>query len=185
MAEQTPSSGTPNNYAPPKSRVADVAAGALQKAGRGQRLLAVLVDGLIYGVLMIPMFVGMWPALVASAQSGQRGGGAAAAAMLAGAGTGAIISGVLILALWIFTGYLVHKNGQTIGKKLLGIKVLRSDGSRASLGRIFWLRNVVAALPGAIPIVGGIYSLLDSLLIFRDSRQCIHDNIADTIVAQA
>jgi uncharacterized RDD family membrane protein YckC len=30
-----------------------------------------------------------------------------------------------------------------------------------------------------------LYGLIDSLLIFRESRRCLHDNIADTIVVKA
>jgi uncharacterized RDD family membrane protein YckC len=95
------------------------------------------------------------------------------------------IAGLLAFAgfiVWVvFTIMYVARNGQTIAKKWLGIKVVRTDGSQASLGRIFWLRNVVNALLGIIPL----YGLIDVLLIFSDSRQCIHDKIADTIVVVA
>ena len=80
---------------------------------------------------------------------------------------------------------LVKRNGQTIGKKLAGIKVVRSDGSKASLGRIFWLRNIVNAIPSAIPFLGSLYGLVDHLFIFGDKRQCLHDKIADTVVVTA
>ena len=36
--------------------------------------------------------------------------------------------------------------GQSIAKKMLGIKVVRTDGSPVSLGRLIWLRNVVNGL---------------------------------------
>ena len=36
-----------------------------------------------------------------------------------------------------------------------------------------------------VPLVGWMYGLLDVLMIFRDSRKCLHDNIADTIVVKA
>jgi uncharacterized RDD family membrane protein YckC len=67
----------------------------------------------------------------------------------------------------------------------VGIKVVRSDRSHASLGRIFWLRNVVNWIPSAIPYLGNIYGLVDALFIFSESRQCVHDKIADTIVVKA
>jgi uncharacterized RDD family membrane protein YckC len=71
----------------------------------------------------------------------------------------------------------------------VGIKVARKDGSRASLGRIFWLRNVVNTLVGMVllivPFVGGLYSLIDALMIFGEQRRCCHDYIADTIVIRA
>jgi uncharacterized RDD family membrane protein YckC len=79
----------------------------------------------------------------------------------------------------------VKRNGQTIAKKWLGIKVVRSDGSPASVGRIFWLRNVVNAIPGFIPLLGAVYSLVDHCLIFGERRRCLHDLIADTQVVMA
>jgi len=36
-----------------------------------------------------------------------------------------------------------------------------------------------------VPGIGQIYSIVDALLIFRQSRKCLHDNIADTIVVKA
>jgi uncharacterized RDD family membrane protein YckC len=63
--------------------------------------------------------------------------------------------------------------------------VVRRDGSRASLGRIFWLRNFVNGIPGAIPVIGYVYFLVDSLFIFGARRRCIHDLIAGTIVINA
>ena len=90
------------------------------------------------------------------------------------------------LAVWgWFTIRYVVQNGQSIAKKIVGIKVARSDGSRASLGRIFWLRNVVNAIPSIIPFLGYLYMIVDHLFIFGSKRQCLHDKIADTIVIKA
>jgi len=72
-----------------------------------------------------------------------------------------------------------------VGKRALGIRIVRSSGERASLGRIFALRYLPVTLLGAIPYLGPVFSLVDILLIFRDSRQCLHDQIADTIVVKA
>ena len=85
----------------------------------------------------------------------------------------------------VFFGYWTYMesryNGQSIGKKLLGIKVVRSDGSAVSLARLIWLRNVVNWVIHVVPF----YGLVDSLFIFGESRQCLHDKIADTIVVKA
>ena len=62
-------------------------------------------------------------------------------------GVGGLLTLVAVIGWAIYTIHLVKRNSQTIGKKLVGIKVVRSDGSHASLGRIFWLRNVVNAHP--------------------------------------
>jgi uncharacterized RDD family membrane protein YckC len=99
-------------------------------------------------------------------------------AIVVAGGVGAIL-GLTVWA-WLTIKY-VRANGQSIGKKLVRIKVIRSDGSPVSLGRLFWLRNVVNSLLSLIPL----YGLIDPLFIFGESRQCLHDKIADTVVMKA
>jgi uncharacterized RDD family membrane protein YckC len=81
---------------------------------------------------------------------------------------------------WLTITYM-NRNGQSIAKKMLGIKVVRRDGARASLARLIWLRNVLNWFISIVPL----YGLLDSLFIFGEARQCLHDKIADTIVIKA
>lgn len=175
---------TPNPYAPPTAPVRDIGSqdGQAEPGGRGARLGAVILDGIIASILIyVPLGIGV--AFSGGSMPPVTDTLAFYAALLTGAGAVFALVGFLIWA--GVTGYLVHKNGQTPGKKLLGIKVVRTDGSRASLGRIFWLRNVVMVLLSIIPVAGMILSLVDSLLIFRESRQCLHDQIAGTIVVKA
>ena len=68
---------------------------------------------------------------------------------------------------------------------MLGIKVVRTDGSRASFPRILFLRNILNLLIMVVPLIGGIYALVDPLMIFGGARRCAHDHIADTIVIRA
>ena len=173
----TVSPNQPNPYAPPQADVGDATEHDAQAelAGRGERLGAVILDSIIAAVLIgVPLLVGM-------------NFDAAAAGNWEGAFSpvGAVLCGIGALVYIAITAYLVYKNGQTIGKKIVGIKVVRTDRSRASVARIFWLRNFVNGLPGAIPYVGNLYQLVDALFIFSESRQCIHDKIADTVVVKA
>jgi uncharacterized RDD family membrane protein YckC len=94
------------------------------------------------------------------------------------AGVVAVVS--FIVWCWLTITYM-KRNGQSIAKKLLGIKVVRTDGSPVSLGRLFWLRNVVNGLISIVPL----YGFVDGLFIFGESRQCLHDRLADTIVVKA
>lgn len=64
----------------------------------------------------------------------------------------------------------------------MNVKIIRTDGSRAGLTRIFFLRMFVPGLIGGIPVVGMIFSIVDPLFIFQESRRCVHDLIADTVV---
>ncbi len=145
------------------------AATELELAGRGTRLGAAIIDGLLFGV------AGIIAAIAIPATQGSRTGSMLALLMVCAVIIGMIAANIVFL----------HRNGQTLGKKILGIKVVRSDGERVSLLRFFFLRFLPVGLLGAIPLVGYFISLLDALLIFRTSHQCLHDNIADTIVVLA
>ena len=165
-----------NPYQAPIAHVEDVNDNEdSELAERGTRLGAVLLDGLIF---LVPGLFAIVPAMMISKQGN-------AAAM----GTGAMIAisvGLLgVLALLIINFVMLHRTAQTIGKRLLGVKIVRIDGSRAGLTRIFFLRMFVPGLIGGIPFVGMIFSIVDPLFIFQESRRCVHDLIADTVVIKA
>jgi uncharacterized RDD family membrane protein YckC len=65
------------------------------------------------------------------------------------------------------------------------IKDVRTDGSRASFGRIFGLRYLVNTRLTMVLRLGGLYGLVDVLMIFGSAKRCCHDYIADTIVVRA
>jgi uncharacterized RDD family membrane protein YckC len=176
---------TPNNYAPPQSVVADISSVDVpfEKATRLSRLGAVIVDGLIFTIPFIPSYSVALRSMVTT-RSLARNYLVFWTAM-AGSGPWFYIASLINLVLLAVTIVLVYRNAQTIGKKLLGIKVARTDGSRASLARIFWLRNVVNTVITMVPFVGPLYSLVDICMIFGEQRRCCHDYIADTIVIRA
>ena len=167
-----------NPYAPPRAAVQDFAAapGQLMPADRGTRLGAQILDSLIFAAMVYLPFV---VAMVASV-------GIASPTMLENDVPQVFgIAGLIALVgfavwLWLTITYM-KRNGQSIAKKLVGIKVVRADGSPASVGRIIWLRNILNGFISIVPL----YGLLDSLFIFGESRQCLHDKIADTIVINA
>jgi uncharacterized RDD family membrane protein YckC len=172
-----------NNYAPPKSEVADVPDDDI-KASRGSRLGASIIDSLIIFVPMIPAYVHAIPLIAQAGPAVQRSTFAVWGAI---ASTGGwfylgLLWAVCILAI---NSMLAYQNGQSIAKKWLGIKDVRTDGSRVSFARIFWLRNVLNTCLSFIPLVGGFYGLIDALFIFGSAKRCVHDYIADTIVVRA
>jgi uncharacterized RDD family membrane protein YckC len=166
---------TVNPYAPPRASVHDVEDGAAALAGCGTRLVAVILDSIILVALVY------LPLAVAIARNRHQ------LALANGHFNTVVFQGVGWLVLLAFVAWcwltilFVARNGQSIAKKMLGIKVVRSDGSKASLGRIFLLRNVVNGLLAILPF----YGFVDALLIFGEARQCVHDKIADTIVVKA
>lgn len=165
---------TSDPYAVERSSAYDQPAEEQELAGRGTRLLAWFLDGVIAGFMI-------WlPALTVATVTGvftqpndQFDWGLLTLPLF-------LCAMGFIAWAWI-TLLLVARYGQTMAKRVLEIRVVRSDGSQASLGRIFWLRNVVNGLLNAIPL----YWLIDSLFIFSERRQTIHDLIADTIVVKA
>lgn len=166
---------TANPYAPPRGAVQDFVAGeGLEPGGRAARLAAAVVDGIIVCVMT---FV---PALTVLFATGALVGPETQVDDSAYLMAGLVFLAGFIAWAWI-TMLLVARFGQTMGKRLLEIRVVRSDGSQASLGRIFLLRNVVNGLLGLIPF----YALVDVLFIFGERRQCIHDRLADTLVVKA
>ena len=180
----TPSNESANPYAPPQAEVADAsnAGAAPVVASALSRLGAALLDIVINAALIFaPMVIGFdFQTFIDAAAKDDTQGmlSAISPSAFTGAALGALIWAVLTI-------YFVAKNSQTMGKKIIGIKVLRTDGSHASMARIFWLRNIVNALPSAIPFIGNFYSIIDHLFIFGASRRCLHDRIADTIVVDA
>jgi uncharacterized RDD family membrane protein YckC len=164
-----------NPYAPPKAFVQDVVdtQAPQEMAGRGRRLGAEMLDGTLW---VIAVYV---PLVASGLIDAERARLTPENVPLAGWA----IAAVATIALALANLYYVNQNGQSLAKKWLGIKVLRSDGSRATLGRIFWLRNVVGRGPSLI--LGGLWTLIDSVGIFGEKRQCLHDRIADTIVVNA
>jgi uncharacterized RDD family membrane protein YckC len=165
-----------NRFAPPAAHVEDVAAsGPGTLAGRGTRLGAALID-VVLAVIAFGILALVTPINIFNL-------GAARAGFTIAAVLQNLIVGFVIFIL--IHGYLLATRGQTVGKKLLHIRIVRSDGSPASFGRLVGLRYLTTSVLASIPWFGTIYGLLDTLLIFRASRRCLHDNIADTIVVTA
>ncbi|HAZ17012.1 MAG: RDD domain-containing protein [Parcubacteria group bacterium GW2011_GWA2_43_13] len=79
---------------------------------------------------------------------------------------------------------LMSRRGQSLGKHWLNIQVIDTvSGKKVSFGRYFWLREVVGRnIIAAIPFLGLLYVLIDSLFIFRKDRKTIHDLIGGTSV---
>jgi uncharacterized RDD family membrane protein YckC len=163
-----------NRYAPPRAAVRDVTdySAGDEPADRSTRLAAAILDSLIAAAMIYgPMLLGLTLGGVIAGSDG--------------AGTMVIATVALTLVgfvawCWLTIKYVIE-NGQTIAKKLLNIKVVRSDGSPITLGRIFWLRNFLNGVISIVPL----YGLIELLFIFGESRQCLHDKIADTIVVKA
>ncbi|MDX2136829.1 MAG: RDD family protein [Chloroflexota bacterium] len=88
----------------------------------------------------------------------------------------------LVLSLIVLTGYHVYflttQNGQTPGKRLVNIRIVKKDGSKLTAADAF-LRNVVGYLiSNLIFWLGFVWIMVDK------DRQGWHDKMVNTIVVQ-
>jgi uncharacterized RDD family membrane protein YckC len=152
----------PAYYAMPNQVLANV-----ELASPGSRLLAKIVDNLVMWLpFAIPVAAGAMNA------SENVVGATAAVAML------------LMLAVGIFQIVLISTRGTTIGKKMLGLKMIKHDGGEVGFVHGFLLRSFVYTLIETFANLLFFYipALVDSLMIFTDNHQTLHDRIASTYV---
>jgi uncharacterized RDD family membrane protein YckC len=173
-----------NPYAPPidMSPVERGRPDALPLASRSARLAATLVDGLLLGACVVPYLVVIailvdWRNTAASLRG------------LVVAPWGPLLSllaVVLPLSLVVYQWYLIATSGQTLGKRWLGVRIVRLDGSAVGFVRGVMIRNWVVRMltlaAAFVPYVGGTLWLLDVMLIFREDHRCLHDQLAGTNV---
>ena len=172
--KQVDDNAQPNPFAPPRAAVADmdplVDGPAL--GGLGARFAAAMIDGIFALALslaiMLPMYGTDYFQMAASSKL-------------------SVLTGMLVYLglFYAVEGWFLYQRSQSLGKMALGLRIVRRDGSPASFGRKFGLRLVGFGLLGWIPIVGPFIGLADCLFIFRASRRCLHDELADTIVVTA
>ena len=143
-------------------------------ATRGERFAAALLDGLIMLALLLPaqFAAGVFEGFPKNVQQQS----------LAMTAAWSLASITLYLLLH---GYLLSKNAQTIGKRLLGIRIVNfSDGQKTPFAKILLWRVLPVQIVALIPVVGPFASLVDSLFIFRKDYRTIHDHVAGTIVVK-
>jgi uncharacterized RDD family membrane protein YckC len=135
--------------------------------GFGRRLLATFIDGLLLGFFtflltlvlgFIAMFLGMFTYNPSEPLPIDR----------------LIILGGAILSLIYYVGAWA-KSGQTLGKTLVGLKIVNADGTPMSGGKAF-LRYVGYIISGIVFSLGFLW------LAFDSKRQGWHDKIAGTLV---
>lgn len=150
-------------------------------AGLGSRFLAVLVDLLIQVALFALLFWGLF-VLAAHAPTGAQAGALShSAAYRLGRSMG--IAGLIFIVFAIFYGYFIlfetFWSGQTPGKKLLGIRVVRDGGYPLDFGGSA-LRNVVRIGEQ----LAGFYVISAVSTLISNENKRIGDFAAGTIVVR-
>ena len=140
-------------------------------ASRWKRLGGALVDGLIGMVVTIPVMVSM--GLFEQMMQGQ--------GMSIGQQAFFFVFGLAVFL--IVHGYLLAKRGQTVGKFVLGTRIVNNNtGQLVPFNKLFGLRYLPLMIIALIPILGNLLCIIDALFVFRDDKRCVHDLIAGTRV---
>lgn len=144
---------------------------SLEIAGVGSRLAAQCYDWTAKWTIVLLLFCGL---LFAAWGLGFTG--------LLEAGAGPILLGIwLFISFVFFIGYDIlfeaYKNGQTPGKKQLGIRVIREGGSPVDFSAAA-IRNLV----GIADFLPAFYLLGGTLLLLNKQAQRLGDMAAGTIV---
>ena len=140
-------------------------------ASFGRRFAAKLIDGLIVGVvnIVVVMLIG---AAFGAAMVGSHHGDTGALAILL----------QVFIQLWgiglalAYALYFIRKNDATPGKKALGLRLLRADGSKLSKGRIVG-RYFAEWLSSLTLLIGYLMAAFD-----KEQRRALHDRVCDTRV---
>lgn len=159
-----------NPYQAPGSDVAAVNDPQDLLAGRGQRLAAAMIDGVISLVFVVPLMF-----LIGTFDYTAQGQEPPFQLTLY-----ATIFAFVVFAAVHFV--LLKKYGQTVGKWLLKIRIADMNGGKPDVATILFKRYLPVSAVGLIPVAGQFLPLVDVAFIFRKDRRCVHDHIAGTQV---
>lgn len=141
-----------------------------QVASRWKRLWASLIDTIIMMIIVFPImyFTGAFENIAQGYQPSM------------GYNIAMGFVGLIVFALINFK--LLISNGQTVGKKILNIKIITLEGDLPDFNNHILKRYLVYFLPAQLLIVGQIFSFVNILFIFGKQKRCIHDFVAGTKV---
>lgn len=145
----------------------------MDKAGFFSRFIALFIDGIAIGILaiIVSMIFGTIISVTSQSDNGFMG-------LIAGTMSLLMIA-IMFLFQFLYYGYFWSKNGQSIGKKLMGVKVVSQDGQplsfvkaglRGTIG--YWISSLVFTL-------GFIWAAFDK------DGEAWHDKIFKTWVVTA
>lgn len=148
----------------------DPLAGMPPLASRGKRFLARIIDALLIGI-PVYLLAGIFGGLDVYGDS-----------------TGGYwVGGIYTLVYLVYEGLLLSRSGQTVGKKLMSIRVAMLHNGAVPHGSPAWLRAVVYNLPPLVPCFGFLFWLVNVLFCIWDKpyQQCLHDKAVKTVVVAA
>jgi uncharacterized RDD family membrane protein YckC len=155
-------------------KVMDVQSGTdastLQLATIGRRAGAIIIDNMVVGIpawiLLVVLMVALMPMM--------KGGGEMALGFLF------IAVGLLVFVAFVaYEALMISRNGQTLGKMALRIRVVRPDGSPISAGQAWGRASIRVVLIHVLMLLNYIPAFVTK------EKTCLHDMVAKTRVVQA
>jgi uncharacterized RDD family membrane protein YckC len=152
----------------------------MELAGRLERFCAQMIDGFLNLLAALPGGILIVVAVINAEQQNQDEPGPLFF-------VGAALAMIGLLALNIYQWVLIARDGQSIGKRLMKVRIIKVD-TRQPPGFVhgvllrLWVNSILAGLPCGL---GLVYSIVDLCFIFREDRRCVHDLLAQTVVVSA
>lgn len=150
-------------------------------AGMGKRLVAAIIDGFLGSLAAIPGGVVIMIAAIGAASTADSRGNIspdATGAMMGGIFLGYLLVFTGAVIVWLFNVYLLGRDGATLGKRWMKVKVLDPAGQPLGFGKAF-LREFVKHL------LGGLCFLLYLWPFFDNQKQGLWDKLFNTHVYDA
>jgi len=158
--------------APPPSPPTTESAQLGAFADLGSRIIAGIVDYIIIGIVAAILFFAAFTPWIMIGRPG----------MMSGFGWG-WFGGMFAVqfVLWlVYFSYFEGTSGQTIGKRVVHVKVVKEDGSKCDLGSAL-IRNILRIIDH-LPF---LYILGIILIAVTNKKQRLGDMLAKTIVVKA
>lgn len=148
-------------------------AGGGEIASPGVRLSGVLVDGLFQ---LLGVGIGFGAAFLVNVVMGDTDTAAT---------VGIVFLGIFAVIPPIINVVLISMSGQSIGKKLVGSRiVVEATGATAGFFHGVLMRQILFGFVTGIPFIGGIVALIDPFMVFSENAKTLHDRMAGTIVVR-
>lgn len=174
-----------NPYQAPAAEMVEEAPMPFVPATRGRRLVAFLLDTLLLTALWM-LATEAVAAVTGYRLPEQTPTGDFARDLLDALGASASLPDYGVgFGVWLLLqGSLLYRRQQTLGKLVMGIRIVRADGGPAEFPRIVLARELPLWLVPLVPY-GVVLVMLDPFTLFGRQRRCLHDWVAGTRVAMA
>jgi uncharacterized RDD family membrane protein YckC len=174
--------GVPQPGAPAFPQWQPLAPNGARLADFGQRLGAYVIDVLIVSAAWIPIVVIATVSSIVFLDQRAASDAAFALGLFGLWGFGLL---VLFAAYYVYLVEMMFRTGQTIGKRIMNIRIVPVDPG-ATLTRAMAARRWLVEIPGGLLLSCVAFAYIDGLWQLWDKpyRQCLHDKFAQTAVVR-